>query len=54
MSKSKVMKRVINEYYSLNETIKKTESELEKIFLKKIKKMKNVQIDNDKVKLLEC
>lgn len=44
----------MNEYYTLNETIKKTESELEKIFLKKIRKMKNVIIDNEKVKLVEC
>lgn len=54
MSTSKVMKRVMVEYHSLNETTKKTQSELDKIFLKKLKKMKNVVISNDKVKLLEC
>lgn len=54
MSQSKVMKRVLNEFYSLNETVKKTETEIEKIFLKKLRKMKNVVIDNDKIKLIEC
>lgn len=54
MSISKVLKRVMNEYHSLNETSKKTENELEKICLKKLKKMKNVQIENDKVQLVEC
>lgn len=53
ISISKVMKRVMNEYHSLNETSKKTENELEKIFLKKLKKMKNVQLDNDKAQLLD-
>ncbi|XP_025409874.1 cell growth-regulating nucleolar protein isoform X2 [Sipha flava] len=52
ISLNKVMKRVMNEYHLLNETTKKTESELEKIFRKKIKKMKNVKIDNDKVHLI--
>lgn len=52
MSISKVMKRVMNEYHFLNETSKKTENELEKIFLKKLKKIKNVVVDNDKVQLV--
>lgn len=52
ISLNKVMKRVMTEYHSLNETTKKTESELEKIFRKKIKKMKNVKIDNDKIQLI--
>lgn len=52
MSISKVMKRVMNEYHSLNKTTKKTEKELEKIFLKKLKKIKNVVINNDKVTLV--
>lgn len=54
MSTNKVMKRVMNEYHSLNETTTKSQSDLEKIFLKKLRKMKNVVINNDKVKLLEC
>lgn len=54
MSISKVMKRVMNEYHSLNETTKKSESKLEKIFLKKLKKLKNVVITNDKVQIIEC
>lgn len=54
MSISKVMKRVMNEYHFLNETTKKSETELEKIFLKKLRKMINVRIDNDKVQLVEC
>lgn len=53
MSLSKVMKRVMSEFHSLNETTK-SENDLEKIFLKKIRKMKNVKIENDKVKLVEC
>lgn len=44
---NKVMKRVLNEYHLLNETTKKSESELEKIFLKKLKKNKNVAIKDD-------
>lgn len=52
ISLNKIMKRVLNEYHLLNETTKKTESELEKIFRKKIKKMKNVKIDNDKIQLI--
>lgn len=44
---NKVMKRVLNEYHLLNETTKKSESELEKIFLKKLKKNKNVSIKDD-------
>jgi len=53
MSLSKVMKRVMSEFHSLNETTK-SENDLEKIFLKKIRKMKNVMIENDKVQLVEC
>ncbi|XP_003247711.1 cell growth-regulating nucleolar protein [Acyrthosiphon pisum] len=53
ISLSKVMKRVLSEFHFLNEA-KKSESDLEKIFLKKIKKMKNVKIENDKVQLVEC
>lgn len=53
MSLSKVLKRVMSEFHSLNETTK-SENDLEKIFLKKIRKMKNVKIENDKVKLVEC
>lgn len=52
MSINKIKKKVLSEYHSLNETTKKTESELEKIFLKKLKKIKNVVINNDKVQLL--
>lgn len=51
---SKVMKRVLNEYQFLNETTKKTENDLQKIFLKKLKKMKNIVVDNDKAQLVEC
>jgi len=51
---SKVMKRVMNEYQLLNETTKKTENKLEKIFLKKLKKMKNVVVNNDKIQLVQC
>jgi len=47
------MKRVMSEFHFLNEA-KKSESDLEKIFLKKIRKMKNVKIENDKVQLIEC
>lgn len=54
ISVSKVMKRVICEYHSLNEITKKSENKLEKIFLKKLKKMKNVVINNDKVQITEC
>lgn len=54
ISLSKVMKRVLCEYHSLNEINKKTENKLERIFLKKIKKMKNVVINNDKVQITEC
>lgn len=54
MSISKVMKRVICEYHSLNKITKKSENKLEKIFLKKLKKMKNVVINNDKVQITEC
>jgi len=54
MSICKVMKRVMNEYHFLNESSNKSESKLEKIFLKKLRKMKNVVIDNDKVQVLEC
>lgn len=53
MSLSKVMKRVMSEFHFLNKA-NKSESDLEKIFLKKIRKMKNVMIENDKVKLVEC
>ncbi|CAI6350079.1 unnamed protein product [Macrosiphum euphorbiae] len=53
ISLSKVMKRVMSEFHFLNEA-KKSESDLEKIFLKKIKKMKNVKIEKDKVQLVEC
>jgi len=53
ISLSKVMKRVLSEFHFLNEA-KKSESDLEKIFLKKIRKMKNVTIENDKVQLVEC
>ncbi|XP_026823426.1 cell growth-regulating nucleolar protein [Rhopalosiphum maidis] len=53
MSLSKVMKRVMCEFHFLNEA-KKSENDLEKIFLKKIRKMKNVKIENDKVQLVEC
>lgn len=44
------MKRVMKVYHLLNETSKKTNNELEKIFMKKLKKM-NVVINNDKVQL---
>jgi len=54
MSLSKVMKRVMNEYHFLNEKTSKSESDLEKIFLKKLRKMKNVTIVNDKVQLVGC
>ncbi|XP_025193274.1 cell growth-regulating nucleolar protein [Melanaphis sacchari] len=53
MSLSKVMKRVMCEFHSLNQT-NKSENDLEKIFLKKIRKMKNVTIENDKVLLVGC
>ncbi|XP_022174297.1 cell growth-regulating nucleolar protein [Myzus persicae] len=53
ISLSKVMKRVLSEFHFLNEA-KKSESDLEKIFLKKIRKMKNFMIENDKVQLVEC
>lgn len=54
MSMSKVLKRVMNEYHFLNETTKTSETKLEKIFYKKLRKMTNVTIDNDKVQLVEC
>lgn len=44
---SKVMKRVLNEYHFLNENTNKSESKLEKIFLKKLKKNKHVAIKDD-------
>lgn len=54
ISINKVMKRVICEYHSLNEISKKSENKLERIFLKKLKKMKNVVINNDKIQITEC
>lgn len=45
---NKVMKRVLNEYHLLNETTKKSKSELEKIFLKKLKKKRHVTFIDDK------
>ncbi|XP_050434333.1 cell growth-regulating nucleolar protein isoform X2 [Adelges cooleyi] len=54
IAQSKVIKRVLNEYHLLNEVAKKTENELEKICLKKLKKLKNIKIENDKVQLIEC
>lgn len=53
MSIDRVMKRVTNEYRFLNGVNKKTDTELKKIFLKKLKKMKNLFIDKDKIKLVE-
>ncbi|XP_050543798.1 cell growth-regulating nucleolar protein [Daktulosphaira vitifoliae] len=54
ISINKIKKKVMNEYHFFNESTNKSESDLEKLFLKKLKKLKNVQIDNDKVQLIEC